>query len=49
MNKTKVKMNKLIYLGLPILDISKTILYEFWYNYITKMSGQSKSILHGYR
>ena len=34
MNKTKVKMIKLIYLGLQILDISKTIMYEFWYNYI---------------
>ena len=28
--KTKVKMNKLIYLGMSILDISKTLMYEFW-------------------
>ena len=34
MNKTKVKMNKSIYLGLSILDISKILMYEFWYNYI---------------
>ena len=33
MNKTKVKMNKPIYLGLSILDISKILLYEFWYDY----------------
>ena len=29
MNKTKVKMNKPIYLGLLILDISKILMYEF--------------------
>ena len=34
MKKTKVKMNKLVYLGMPILDISKTLMYQFWYNYI---------------
>ena len=34
MNKTKVKMNKPIYLGLTILDISKILMYEFWYDYM---------------
>ena len=34
MKKTKVKMNKPIYLGLPILEVSKILMYEFWYDYM---------------
>ena len=34
MKKTKVKMNKPIYLGMSILDISKILMHEFWYDYI---------------
>ena len=34
MKKTKVKMNKPVYLGMSILDISKTLMYEFWYDFI---------------
>ena len=34
MKKIKVKMNKSTYLGMSILDISKTLVYEFWYDYI---------------
>ena len=32
--KTKVKMNKPVYLGLSILEISKTLMYEFGYDYM---------------
>ena len=32
--KTKLKMNKPVYLGMSILDISKTLMYKFWYDYI---------------
>ena len=32
--KTKVKMNKPIYLGLSILEISNILMYEFWYDYM---------------
>ena len=34
MKKTKVKITKPTYLGLSILGISKTLMYEFWYDYI---------------
>ena len=34
MKKTKLKMNKPVYLGLSILEISKTLMYEFWYDYM---------------
>ena len=34
MKKTKVKIKKPVYLGLSILEISKTLTYGFWYDYI---------------
>ena len=46
MNKTKVKMNKPIYLGLSILDISKILLYEFWYDYIKPKYGNKVKLCY---
>ena len=34
MKKTKVKMNKPIYLGFSIIDLRKIVMYEFWYYYM---------------
>ena len=34
MKLTNVRINKPVYLGLSILEISKTLMYEFWYDYI---------------
>ena len=34
MKKIKVKIKKPVYLGLTILEISKTQMYKFWYDYI---------------
>ena len=41
MKKTKVKMNKLVYLGLSILEISKTLMYDFWYDYMKPKYGDN--------
>ena len=34
MGKIKVVMNKLVYLGQAILDLSKIVMYEFHYDYV---------------
>ena len=39
MKKVKVKMNKPIYLELSIVEISKTTMYEFWYDYMKRKYG----------
>ena len=36
MKKTKVKMTKPKHLGVSILDISKMLMYKFWYDYIKR-------------
>ena len=44
MKKTKIIMNKLVYVGMSILDIRKTLLYEFWSDYIKpKYGNRAKS------
>ena len=34
MKKVKVKINKAVYLGLSVSEISKILMYGFWHNYI---------------
>ena len=34
MKKTRVKMIKPLYLGMSTLDVSKILMYKFWYDYI---------------
>ena len=46
MKKTKVKMNKPVYLGLSILEISKTLMYEFWYDYIKPKYGDNVKLCY---
>ena len=44
MKKIKVKINKPVYLGLSILEISKTLMYEFWYDYIKPSYGYNAEL-----
>ena len=34
MRKAQIFMNKSVYLGQSILELSKIVMYEFWYDYV---------------
>ena len=34
MKKAHILVNKTVYLGLSMLEISKIVMHEFWYNYV---------------
>ena len=42
--KTRVKMNKPVYLGMSTLDISKTLMHEFWYDYMKPKYGDNMKL-----
>ena len=39
-------MNKPVYLGSSILEISKTLIYEFWYDYIKPRYKQNAKLCY---
>ena len=46
MKTIKVKMNKPVYLAISMLDISKTLMYEFWYDYIKPKFGDRAKLCY---
>ena len=46
MKRMKLKMNKPIYLGLSILDISKILMYKFWYDYMKPKYGKDVKLCY---
>ena len=46
MRKTQILMNKPVYLGLSILDLSKTVMYEFWYDYVKPKYGENAELCY---
>ena len=37
-------MNKLVYLGLSTLELSKILMYEFWYDYLKPKYGEKAKL-----
>ena len=46
MKKTRVKMNKPLFLGMSILDSSKTLMYNFWYDYFKPKYGDRAKLCY---
>ena len=46
MKKTRVKMTKPLYLGMSVLDISKVLMCEFWYDYISLKYGDKAKLCY---
>ena len=46
MRKVQILMNKHVYLSLSILDLGKTVMYEFWYDYVKPKYGETVKLFY---
>ena len=46
MKNTEILKNKPVYLGLSILELSKILTYEFWYDYVKPKYGKKAKICY---
>ena len=46
MKRTQILVNKPIYLGLSILKMSKTVMYEFWCHYVKPEYGEKAKLCY---
>ena len=46
MTKIQILTNKAVYLGLSILDLSNTEIYEFWYDYVKPKYGGKSNLCY---
>ena len=46
LKRTKVYMNKLIYVGQAVLDISKTLMYTFYFDYLKPKYGDKVKLCY---
>ena len=44
MKNSQTFINKSLYLGLSILELSKTLMYEFWYDYVKPKYGEKTKL-----
>ena len=44
--KTQIFMNKAVYLGLSILEISIIVMYDLWYDYVKPKYGEKAKLCH---
>ena len=44
--KTEILMNKPVYLGLSKLELSKILMYEFWYDYVKAKYGKKANLCY---
>ena len=49
MTKTKIFMDKPVYFGVSVLEISKMVMYEFSYDYVKSKYREKANMSRGYR